>query len=236
MTIDNIKAVLFDVDYTLFDRKGVQDKVLEIIVRKLPNLFNAIKMDSITAAFYESDEIVTAEFDAGAPLEGLRERRSALFLRALGLPEEYTDTITRIYMEEYPKLKAEVPDAVATVRTLSKSYKVGIVSNSFADVQYRKLGTLEILADMSCVILSDETGLRKPDPEIFIRAALRLEVEPSECLYVGDSYVNDIIGAKSAGMLACWFNRDDKKPETVAEQPDFIIRKLEELISICRPD
>lgn len=234
IAITGIKAILFDVDDTLYDREGVQGKALEIIVKKLPALFKNIDMDRISAAFYESDEIVTEEFNAGAPLEGLREKRSALTLRALGLSEEYTDTITRIYMEEYPKIKAEVPDAVTTVRTLAKSYKVGIVSNSFADVQYRKLNTLDLLSEMSCIILSDETGLRKPNPEIFTRAALKLEVEPSECLYVGDSYVNDIIGAANAGMLTCWFNRDNKTIENLIPQPDFIIRELKELIDICR--
>jgi HAD superfamily hydrolase (TIGR01549 family) len=234
MPITGIKAILFDVDDTLYDREGVQDKALEIIIKKLPALFKNIEMDRIRTAFYEADMIITAEFDSGAPLEGLRERRSALFLKALGLPEEYAVPITRIYMDEYPKVKAEVPDAVATVRSLAESYKVGIVSNSFGDVQYRKLETLELISEMSCIILSDETGLRKPDPEIFIRAALQLEINPSECLYVGDSYVNDIIGAANAGMLTCWFNRENKTIENSILQPNFIIRELKELISICK--
>jgi HAD superfamily hydrolase (TIGR01549 family) len=234
MAITGVKAVLFDLDDTLYDRAGVQDKALEIIVKKLPVLFKGIEMERISAAFYESDMIVTVEFDAGAPLEGLRDRRSGLFLRALGLPEEYAVTITRIYMDEYPKLKSEVPGAVATVRSLVKSYKVGIVSNGFADVQHRKLETLELLSDIPSITLSDETGLRKPDPEIFIRGALQLEINPSECLYVGDSYVNDIIGAANAGMLTCWFNRENKTIENPVSQPDFIITELKELINICK--
>ena len=229
-----IKAILFDVDDTLYDRGGVQDEILKIITKKLPTLFKNVEMDRISASFYESDMIITAEFDSGAPLEGLRERRSALFLKALGLPEEYTIPITQIYMDEYPKIKSEVPDAVATIQSLAKAYKIGIVSNSFADVQFRKLETLGILSEMSCIILSDETGLRKPDPEIFIRAASQLEINPSDCLYVGDSYVNDIIGAANAGMLTCWFNRENNAIEDFKLQPNFIIRELKELISICK--
>ena len=231
-----IDAVLFDVDETLFDRESAQHMVLDVIVRRLPELFNGIDMESITAAFIESDVITTKEFDEGAPGEGLRDRRSGIFLSLLGLPEECTPTITEMYVSEYPKVKAEVSGAVATVTELAKTFKVGVVSNSFADVQYRKLEALGLRPQLSCIMLSDEIGVRKPDPLIFTQAASLLEVEPSACLYVGDSYANDVIGARNAGMLACWFNPDNKKPESLITQPDFIIKKLEELINLCRPD
>lgn len=230
----SIKAVLFDVDDTLYDRNTAQYITLDIIVRRLPEIFNGVDLGRITPAFIESDVITTREFEEGAPGEGLRDRRSRIFLNLLGLPEEYASTITELYVSEYPKVKAEVPGAVATVRELAKTFKIGIVSNSFTDVQYRKLETLGLLPELSCIVLSDEIGVRKPDPGIFTHATSLLELHPSACLYVGDSYTNDVIGAKKAGMLACWFNREKKKPGNLVMSHDFIIEKLVELIEICR--
>ena len=232
MAIDTLKAVLFDVDETLFDRNKAQHMVLDVIVRGLPGIFNSVDMEGITAAFIESDVITTKEFLEGAPGEGLRDKRSRIFLSLLGLPEEYTATITEMYVSEYPQIKAEVPGAVATVRELAKTFKVGIVSNSFADVQYRKLEALGLRHELSCIILSDELGIRKPDPGIFTHAASLLQVQPSECIFVGDSYASDVIGAKNAGMLACWFNPERKMSCTKDVQVGYEIQELGELVAI----
>jgi putative hydrolase of the HAD superfamily len=58
---------------------------------------------------------------------------------------------------------------------------------------------------------------------------LPLHRQPQECLYVGDSYANDVIGAKNAGMRACWLNRAEVKMPDEKTKPDFIIGKFEEL-------
>ncbi len=49
-------------------------------------------------------------------------------------------------------------------------------------------------------------GIRKPNPAIFARASQRLQVEPSQCAMVGDSWQADIMGAHRAGMVAYWLN------------------------------
>ncbi len=232
MTKNDIGAVLFDIDDTLYDRNAAQYMALDIIVQRLPEIFKGIDKERATAAFMESDIITTLEFDAGAPGEGIRDRRSRIFLSALGLPEEYAGTITEIYVTEYPKVKAEVPGAVAAIRELTKTFKVGVVSNSFADVQYQKLEVLGLRHGLSCIVLSDELGIRKPEPGIFTHAASLLQVHPTECLYVGDSYANDIIGANNAGMKVCWFNPEHKKPGTKYVQVDYEIQELAELITV----
>ena len=232
MDTRNIKAILFDVDETLFDRDTAQYLVLDVIVKRLPGIFSGIDMENITRAFLESDAITTTEFNEGAPSEGLRDRRSCLFLNALDLPEDYAPLITNMYVSEYPKVKAAVPGAITTVRKLAKSYKLGVVSK---DVQYQKLETLGLRSFFSCIVLSDEVGVRKPDPGIFIFATSHLQLEPLECLYVGDSYSHDVIGARKVGMQVCWYNPKNKKPANHSTQPDFIINSLEELTGICVP-
>lgn len=84
---ENIKAVLFDVDGTLFDRGLAQGKVLEIIVRQFSHIFGAFEIERVAKAFAESDRVATEEFEAGAPSNSLRRKRSRLFLQLLGLPE-----------------------------------------------------------------------------------------------------------------------------------------------------
>lgn len=230
--IRNIRAVLFDVDDTLFDRKGAQSLVIEIIVKRLPEIFQSLEMEPIRAAFEESDLITTRDFYSGAPSEGLRDKRSRLFLRALGISEDHAGTITDMYVREYPAVNAPMPGARTIVGELSMKYITGVVSNGFPDVQYTKLETIGLKQDFACVVLSEEIGIRKPDPGIFLHTASLLKIKPGECLYVGDSYANDVTGAVKAGMAVCWFNRERAKPANRDIKPDFEISDLTEIAAL----
>ena len=55
------------------------------------------------------------------------------------------------------------------------------------------------LEDLGPVVLSGETGLRKPDPAVYLLAARRLGVAPARCVVVDDLAVN-VRGAVAAGM------------------------------------
>lgn len=77
-------------------------------------------------------------------------------------------------------------------------------------------------------VLSAVFGVRKPDPRIFLYAAALLQTSPRECLHVGDAFNTDIVGAKSAGMLACWIKLGSFPPENNIKA-DFEIKSLSEL-------
>jgi HAD superfamily hydrolase (TIGR01509 family) len=230
----NIKAILFDIDDTLFDRNLAQIKVLQIIVDSLPEVFSALDIKRVTEAFLESDRLTLAEYNSGMPSEGLRDRRNRLFLRILGLPEHLVAKISEIYVRELPVCNTPVSGAVQLIRELSRKYQVGAVSDGLPDVQYRKLETLGLKNMLPCVVLSEEISLRKPNPGIFLRAALLLGRQPDECLFIGDSYTSDIVGAKNAGMQACWFNRTKSQIQNGGIKPDFVVGDLSEIPKLLK--
>jgi len=225
----NIRAVLFDVDGTLFDRSLAQRKVLEIVVQQFPHIFGAFELERVAKAFTESDRITTEDFEAGAPSEGLRLKRSQLFLQLLDIREDLADAITEVYVRDYPTVDASMAGAVPLVKELSRRFIVGVVSNGLPDVQYRKLEAMGLGEVFSCIVLSEEIGIRKPDPGIFHHAASLLRMQPSECLYVGDSYASDVVGSKNSGMLACWLNREQSVTTNERTKADFVISHIQEL-------
>lgn len=224
-----IKAILFDIDDTLYDRNLAQGMILERIVKKLPQVFQSLPMDRVLSAFFDSDRVATDAFNAGAPSEGLRDARSRHFLRLLGVKEDAADTITEIYVREYPDIDAPVEGAIPLVMESSRRFKIGVISNGFPDVQYRKLDTLGLRKAFTCIVLSEEIGIRKPDPRIFRQAAGLLGVPCPACLYVGDSYNSDIVGAKAAEMTTCWLCRDEAFPENAVIHTDYVVNTLEKL-------
>ena len=232
MTGTDIRAILFDVDDTLFDRLAAQTLILKTIVDTYPYLFGNIAWDNLVTAFFESDRLVELDFEAGAPSDNLRKDRSRLFLHQLGLPADYADAITETYVSDYPGVNAPVAGAPELIQALADTYIIGIISNGLPDVQYRKLETIGIRDYCSCIVLSEEIGIRKPDPRIFRHAASLLGIEPGHCLYVGNSYRADVFGAKAAGMAAGWLRRGAALPENADVLPDFSIDELHELPSL----
>ena len=226
------KAILFDVDDTLFDRQGAQLKVLEVILRECGDAFAGIGKRAIIEAFLESDRVTTWEYYGEIyTIERIRLRRQQVFLELLGLDVEHAGELSAVYSAWYPRTDAPVNGAKRVVEALATQFPVGIVSNGLPDVQYTKLETLNIGHLFNCIVLSEELGIRKPDPAIFWHAADLLDVAPGDCLYIGDSYNNDVVGAKQAGMRVCWFNPGKKAVSGEAE-PDREIRSLEEILRL----
>lgn len=229
-----IEAVLFDVDDTLFDRRRAQDLVLDILMRELPALFDGVEIGRVREAFRESDRISSAENDAGTLRESFRARRSKLFLDLIGAEQRFWEEAAALYVKHYPTVRAPVSGAEAVVEALGRAFKLGVVSNGFPDVQYRKLETIGVREHFRCVVLSEEVGLYKPDAAIFLHAARLLGVAPEACMHVGDIFEMDVAGAKRAGMRACWLNARGARRPAGDVIPDAEIVSLGELASVIR--
>jgi HAD superfamily hydrolase (TIGR01509 family) len=231
----DLKAILFDLDDTLFDRQRAQLMVLDVIAREFSDVFAGVDRQAMVDAFLESDRITLLELYGDIPMvKNVRIRRAQVFLDLLGLDEAYADAIAELYVAAYPRSNAPIDGAVAVVEALAPKFQLGIVSNGAPDVQYRKLETLGLRQWFECIVLSEELGIRKPDPRIFWHATGLLGREPEECLCVGNSYAADIVGGKKAGVRVCWFNPGGLRPAQVGVESDYEIRTLDEILEILK--
>ena len=110
-----MKAVLFDLDDTLFDRKAAQMACLNYLIEDYDSLFKNVTTDKLRQAWLDSDELTTLEFNAGA---FDRTSRSRHFLKLLKLPANYTDELTLHYLKVYPSLNLPVAGAVTLIKAL----------------------------------------------------------------------------------------------------------------------
>jgi HAD superfamily hydrolase (TIGR01549 family) len=79
--------------------------------------------------------------------------------------------------------------------------KVGLISNfTHAPVIHKSLRKLGIHQYFNAIVVSEDVGWRKPAPQIFQDALSRLQVKAEEAVFVGDSPLEDIKGAKDAGL------------------------------------
>ena len=118
-------------------------------------------------------------------------------------------------------------DSLPVLRQLRDAgYKLGLVSNSARDV--REFATHHAL-DIDAGISSFHHGKTKPHPSIFRAVLELLEVEPHEALMVGDTVADDIEGARDAGLQAVLVDRHGLHPDY-----DPRLGTLEELLSFLR--
>ncbi|MFG1624696.1 HAD family hydrolase [Kribbella sp. NPDC049227] len=120
------------------------------------------------------------------------ERKLAsILLRRDGTPVPAEGLIERMFahFEHQPAMSALVR------RARSLGIRTALLSNSWGNTYPRD--TWDGMFDD--IVISGEVGMRKPDPEIFLLAARRLDLKPEECVFVDDLELN-VEGARALGM------------------------------------
>ena len=104
-----------------------------------------------------------------------------------------------------------------------------IVSNGETHIQLRSLLALNLDRLVDAYLISEQEGCRKPEREIFRRAADRLSVPTEHCVFVGDSPEADMAGARSLGMKTIWYPNGVSWPDDYGWRPDARIDGLSEV-------
>lgn len=227
-----IKAVFFDLDNTLFNQSKAHKTAISQMKEEFKFLFDNIEENRLMEVFNGAEERAIEEFRKGKPLVTIRLNRTKEFLESLDLDVEYADEFNERFYELYPTFDMEIEGAKQLVRDCSGNYSLGVISNGSKGVQCKKLRALGIEDYFENILLSEEIGIRKPDPGIFLEAIKEMGGNTEECLMVGDSYHSDIVGAKEAGMKACWFNPSNNSYPEEEIVPDFVVESLDEVFEI----
>ena len=105
--------------------------------------------------------------------------------------------------------------------------KTGLITNAYdGDEQRERVRRAGLAACFDVIVVAGDLGVYKPDPAIFWHTLDRIDVEPHNALYVGDSVTHDIRGAKSAGMkTVLWSQRSNRE----ATGADYVVKDVDEL-------
>lgn len=119
------------------------------------------------------------------------------------------------------------------VRLKDEGRRLGIVTAKRRATVELAFNVLPLEHLFDTVVGGDETARHKPDPEPLLLAAERLDVDPKECAYVGDSPF-DIRAAQAADMdaIAVTWGGIHDRAKLEAEEPDAIVDSAEELLGV----
>jgi HAD superfamily hydrolase (TIGR01549 family) len=141
--------------------------------------------------------------------------------------------LSRAHMALIAASTACPPAHTVLLETLRPRYRLGLVSN-FDDTAtaYNILLRHDIARYLDTVVVSEALGLRKPHPAL-MRAALRgLDLPPDAVLFVGDTYAEDVAGARAAGIDVVWIDRHGRGVPAGHPDPFRVVRALPELAAL----
>ncbi|CAM2829919.1 HAD family hydrolase [Fructilactobacillus fructivorans] len=227
-----IKAVVFDVDDTLYDQKRVSEEAFFQTFPNHPTFDTALSFkkfqvqsslvySNIMSGAYKQDKMVYHHLKNGVndidPSKLEIDHFKANYLKCIQKVSSYDDLLK-------------------TIQTMSQDLKIGIIANGSTKFLTNKLKLLGLknYINPNYVLTSEEAHMLKPDPKIFTAMNHRLDVRPSEVAYIGDSFSNDIVSAKRAGWHAFWFNHRKKSVPETNFVPDQTVTSQSELCDLLK--
>ena len=216
-------AILFDLDDTLTDRRGSLRRCVPFFYERFPSGLGDVTPD----AFFN----MLCRVDDG----GYRDRTemfaeiiAGLTWRDAPLPRVLAD----LWIAEFPRFAHPREGCVDTLACLkAEGLRLGLVTNGINSMQRSKIRCMGCEDYFEVVVTSESARCFKPDPRIFQAALDALDVRADQTWFVGDHPINDMDGARRAGMKSVWVDRAFPWPHGLP-CADYQIHDLHELLPI----
>ncbi len=222
-------VLLFDADGTLFDFDKAEFYALEKSIMFFGREF---KIDIHLENYRDINNKIWRDFEKGLiTAEELKIERFRRFISQIN-----EDIDAELFAKKYLDFLSEavflIEGAEELLVTLSKEYRMLLLTNGLAKVQRKRLSLSPISKYFEDIVISEELGIAKPDPRIFSYSLEKLNfAEKEKVIMIGDSLNSDIRGGVAYGIDTCWYNPYN---ENLSEEclPSYQINKLEELHDI----
>ena len=221
-----MKALLFDLDDTLYPEKGFVYSGFKAVSR---NLAGRLRINE--ASLYQK---LVEVFE-----EGIRGKIFDVALCRIGVvpSEEILAEMVDIYRTHIPEIET-YPDVLSFLPRFGKRYRLGLITDGYAEVQRGKIKALGIERFFDTLLFSDDLsqGNWKPSSLPYQLALEKLGISPKEAICIGDNPFKDFIGAKELGLVTVRLRREGAEYEKVSldgfHEADIEVRTLEELNAV----
>ncbi len=218
------KAILFDLDDTLFDFHRSEKEALEQTLISF-----GITPDTEMIRYYS--RVNDSQWKLLEKGEISREqvllRRFEIFYEGIG--KKGIDPVETRHRYEHNLSRSwyYLDGAEELISELCRDYELYIVSNGTAAVQDGRIAASGIAKYFRDIFISQKIGFNKPDKRFFdfcLEKAGGLGKE--DALLVGDSLSSDIQGGKNAGITTLWYNPHNAKADG-GIVPDYEVTSLD---------
>ncbi|MEM5017880.1 HAD family hydrolase [Metabacillus indicus] len=190
-----IKVVIFDLDGTLLNRDESVKVFINRQYERLNKSVNHIPKEKYTKRFIELDE-------RGYVWKDKVYQQLTEELEITGVTWE---DLLQDYISQFKNNCIPFQNLFEMLEELkNKNFILGMITNGIGQFQMDNIRALGIEKYFQTILISEWEGVKKPDPNIFLRALKQLDVPPNQSVYVGDHPENDVKAAQNVGMKAIW--------------------------------
>jgi YjjG family noncanonical pyrimidine nucleotidase len=226
-----IRAVLFDLDHTLFDT----DRAERIALRRALRRFDVPFSPAILEAYRTINAELWADYQRGrVTTRVLQRERFRRLLAHLGLRTSGADPLAACYRDHMATRGDLLPGCRGTLRRLARRFPLATVTNGTDRVQRARLRAAQIDGFFAHIVTSESAGYAKPDPRIVYVALDALGIAARDALLVGDDPESDGRAAARAGVRFCWIDHGRRLRPGV-RRPRVRVRRLPELLPLVDP-
>jgi putative hydrolase of the HAD superfamily len=231
-SLKKYKHLFFDLDRTLWDFDAAAEVAFERIYDKydlkslgIPSAheFHEVyhPLNEQLWVLYRADQITK---------DDLNRTRFMKPLEHYGIHDiELADHLSKDYVYWSPRIVRLVPGTMELLDYLKPKYHLHLITNGFQEVQHTKLSGSGLEPYFETLTVSEEVGVKKPNPEIFYYALRKAHATAEESLVIGDEMAVDIDGARAASIDQIFFNPSG---ESVEGERTYEVRNLLEIKSI----
>jgi len=203
--------IFFDIDGTLIDHASASAAASLALFDQFPGAI-PYERTEFPAIWEETLEKHFNRFCRGEI--SLWEQRRARVREVFAAPEmsdPEADSRYYAFVREYETLTRPYADSAACLECLA-GRALGIISNGTRDQQIGKLQRAGLLKHFSVMVYSEDVGLGKPSPSMFLEACRRAGESPQKCVHIGDNIEADIVPSRALGMYGIHLSRPGRSP------------------------
>ena len=231
-----LDIVLFDIDDTLYSTTVFSERARRAAIRAMIERGLLVEEEE---GMTELGEVV-AEFSSnyGNHFERLLDR-----LGPERYPKRNPAVLVAAGVVAYHSTKRDglemLPDVQSVLlRLYSARIRLGVVSAGLHVKQAEKLVRLDAVQyfDPTAIFFTDQMGISKPNPKLFLKACKAAGVPPARALYVGDRPTHDVAPAAAAGLKTVLYTGASGKycGKDVDVRPDHAMADMRELVPTLR--
>lgn len=226
-----MKALILDVDDTLYDQIQPFRQAVNAHLD-----FDNVWMDDLYLAFRKrADEVFEAATSGAMSLADSHLYRMKMALLDLGyeVSDETAMAIQQTYQTNQGSLTLSPEFEAIFDWCQEEGIELGVITNGPHLHQLRKIQSMNLTRwiDEKNILISEQVGVSKPCVRIFRLMEERLSRSGDALCYLGDSYENDVIGAKEAGWQAVWLNHRRRTAPVSPYQPDKVVSERFNILS-----
>lgn len=224
------KAISFDLDDTLYDNHPIMVKAEQNYISYLNQHYPELESFTQKQWLLYKDLIAKEYPQVHHDVSLWRLKTITRVMTIYGMPEVKAIKQGKLAFEKFLSLRSNFevpPESMQLLTELGKRYPVIAITNGNVDEKQIKLD------DKFEFILKAGDGLKaKPQADLFIEAARRLEIDVSDILHVGDHLISDVYGAQNNQAQAVWYNPNKQSLNGAILLPTVEISHLDHLYKL----